>query len=94
MRHLASNRIIYSLQYHVDQDPEELRVFWSMELSVDPASIRIQRKSNSNKLSARTWRSRHGVLAVGSNDTNLRARLEAWMDCLREEWLHSMGVGV
>jgi hypothetical protein len=45
------------------------------------------RKSNSNQMKKRTWRSRYGVLTVVCHDTLLRARLEAWMDCLREAWL-------
>jgi hypothetical protein len=94
IRRLASNRVTYSLQYHADQDPEGLRSAWGSELSINPAAIRLQRKSNSNQLRGRTWRSRHGVLTVQSNDTNLRARLQAWMDHLRDEWLHSMPVGV
>ena len=46
----------------------------------------MQRKSNSNQLAGRTWRSEHGVLAVNVNDTLLRARMSAWMDSLREGW--------
>jgi hypothetical protein len=46
----------------------------------------MQRKSNSNQLAGRTWRSEHGVLAVNVYDTRLRARLGGWMDCLREAW--------
>jgi transcriptional regulator with XRE-family HTH domain len=37
-------------------------------------------------LAERTWRSAHGVLTVGVYDTLLRARLDGWMDCLREAW--------
>jgi hypothetical protein len=35
---------------------------------------------------AAAWRSVHGVLAVAVYDTLLRARLQGWMDCLRETW--------
>jgi hypothetical protein len=48
--------------------------------------IRLQRKSNSNQLTGRIWRSRHGVFMVRMQDTLLRARLQAWMDRLRSEW--------
>jgi hypothetical protein len=47
----------------------------------------MQRKSNSNQLKGRTWRSVHGVLRVRVCDTQLRAKLEGWMDRLRESWL-------
>jgi transcriptional regulator with XRE-family HTH domain len=89
VNHLTSNAVAYSIQYHADQDLPELCRFWAAELDVDPASIRLQRKSNSNGLAGRTWRSRYGVLTVSCGDTYLRARLQAWIDCLKEQWLHS-----
>ncbi len=46
----------------------------------------MQRKSNSNQLAGRTWRSVHGVLTVRACDTLFRAKLEGWMDRLRESW--------
>jgi hypothetical protein len=90
---LTDNRVGYRVQYHADQDPAELQRFWASLLATDAASIRLQRKSNSNQLSRRTWRCRYGVLTVRVGDTYLRARIEAWMDCLKGEWLHSMAVG-
>ena len=48
---------------------------------------RFQRKSNSGQLKGRNWRSRHGVLTVCANDTYLRARLQAWIDCVQAAWL-------
>jgi hypothetical protein len=94
LRMLASNKLDFSLQYHADQDLAMLRGFWGNRLGIDPESIRLQRKSNSRGLAARTWRSRFGVMTVGSSDTYLRARLEAWMDCLRRGWLDSARAGV
>jgi hypothetical protein len=94
IRRLTDNRVCYSIQYHVDQDLDELCRFWASQLEIEPASIRLQRKSNSNELSGRKWRSQHGVLAVAVGDTYLRARLQAWMECVREEWLNSVPVGV
>lgn len=60
----------------------------------DPASISLQRKSNSNQLRKRTWRSVYGVLTVRGNDTYLHARLQGWMECQRKEWLDSVAAGV
>ena len=77
----------FSLQYHADQNLDELRRFWGKTLGIDGTAIRMQRKSNSNQLTGRTWRSRHGVLEVVANDTLLRARLEAWMHLMRQTWL-------
>jgi hypothetical protein len=86
MRRLTTRPLVLSVQYDVDQDLDELCRFWGTLLGVRPDAIRMQRKSNSNHLSARTWRSRHGVLGVVAEDTLLRARLQAWMDRLRQSW--------
>ncbi len=83
---LSEKRPVFYIQYHADQDLCELREFWAETLDIDPTSIRLQRKSNSNQLSGRTWRSRRGVLTVRVSETLLRARLQAWMDRIRVEW--------
>ena len=83
---LTHKPLSYALQYHADQDLDELRDFWGQALGIDGSMIRMQRKSNSGQLNGRNWRSRHGVLSVGVNDTLLRARLQAWIDGVREDW--------
>lgn len=83
---LSVRPLTYWLQYHADQDLEELQRFWSCELRIDPHQVRLQRKSNSGQLNGRTWRSVHGVLTVTANDTLLRARMQAWMDAIRSTW--------
>jgi hypothetical protein len=93
VRHFARNPVRYSVQYHADQDLDELQQFWARHLSVEPEEIRLQRKSNSGRLSGRTWRSRYGVLNVSASDTGFRSRLQAWIDCLQEQWLDSPDVG-
>jgi DNA-binding XRE family transcriptional regulator len=87
MRRFAKNPIQYLVQYHADQDVDDLRRFWANMLRLDPAEIRVQRKSNSNQLKGRSWRSRCGVLTIRSSDTYFRARLQAWIDRITEEWL-------
>ncbi len=83
-----SNRPIkYSIQYHADQNLADLRAFWGSELGIDGDAIAFQRKSNSNQLTGRAWRSPYGVLYVCTCDTYFRARLQAWMDLLRAEWV-------
>jgi transcriptional regulator with XRE-family HTH domain len=94
VRAFATNRVHFSVQYHADQDPEALREFWGRELGADADSIRLQRKSNSGKLTGRTWRSPYGVIAVNCDDTRLRARLQGWIDSITECWLDSLGSGV
>jgi transcriptional regulator with XRE-family HTH domain len=87
---LTDRSLTYSIQYHADQDLDELRAFWGHVLGIDGNIIRMQRKSNSNQLKGRKWRSVHGVLSVGVSDTYLRPRLQAWIDRIREDWdLHS-----
>jgi predicted DNA-binding transcriptional regulator AlpA len=83
---LADKPLQFWIQYHVDQDLDELCRFWSDTLRIESSIIRLQRKSNSGQLAGRQWRSRHGVLSVVVNDTLLRARLDAWMDRTREPW--------
>jgi transcriptional regulator with XRE-family HTH domain len=87
MGRLSTGTLDYGVQYHADQDLDELRRFWSAQLGIRPEQVRMQRKSNSNQLAGRTWRSVHGVLAVRVCDTIFRAKLEGWMDRLRESWL-------
>jgi hypothetical protein len=89
LRRLSRNPLRFELQYHADQDPAQLQEFWGRRLDVDPASIALQRKSNSGRLGGRSWRSKYGVLTVRASDTLLRSRLQGWMDRLQEEWLHS-----
>ena len=91
---LAQNKIIYSLQYHADQDPDLLRRCWRNRLQIEPSAIRLQRKSNSNQLRKRPWRSRFGVLTVCTNDTRLRAMMQGWVHEMERSWLHSAGIGV
>jgi hypothetical protein len=87
IRRFAANEVRYAVQYHADQDLAALTGFWGSELGIEPGGIRLQRKSNSNGLAARTWRSRYGVLTVLTYDTAFRARLGAWIDCLKATWL-------
>ncbi len=83
---MAARPVTYSIQYHADQDPVELRRFWSGYLSIEPGEIAFQRKSNSGHLAGRNWRSEHGVLTVRSSDTYFKCRLMAWIDLLKSEW--------
>jgi hypothetical protein len=82
LRCLTAKPLTCRIQYHADQNVDELCAFWGRTLDVSPALIRLQRKSNSSQLKGRTWRSTHGVLAASVNDTLLRARIQAWI----EDW--------
>jgi hypothetical protein len=93
IRRLSRRDVTYSVQHHADQDPDELKRFWAAELGTHAELITVQRKSNSNGLTGRKWRSEHGVLQVRTSDTYLRAELQAWMDCVQDEWLDSIGLG-
>ena len=89
LRRFARNPIRYSIQYHADQDLKELQQFWARRLGVRPEEVILIRKSNSGRLRGRVWRSKYGVLSITASDTLLRARLEAWMQSLQEQWLDS-----
>jgi hypothetical protein len=93
LRALSRNKLDFSIQYHADQDLRELSVFWASTLDIAPSDVRLLRKSNSGQLAGRTWRCRYGVLTVRTCDTLLRARLQAWMDCVREQWVDSAANG-
>ena len=90
---LSERPTTYSIQYHADQKLDELRAFWARTLEIDPSRIKFQRKSNSNGLAARNWRSQYGVLTVCCNDTYLRSRMQAWTERIRDQWLDSAGIG-
>jgi hypothetical protein len=94
MRQESARPLVFSVQYHADQDLAEIRAFWGSEFQVAPSEIRLQRKSNSNQLAGRSWRSRYGVLTVCAHDTYFRSRMQAWVDCVRSRWLDSAGRGV
>lgn len=83
---LTAKRLTYSIQYHADQNPRELRHFWGGVLGIDGSTITLLRKSNSGQLNGRRWRCVHGVLTVRVSDTLLRARLQAWIDSVRNDW--------
>jgi hypothetical protein len=89
IREFARNPLTFSVQYHADQELRAVREFWSAHVGASPEAIRLQRKSNSGELGGRQWRSKHGVLTVTADDTTLHARLQGWIDCLQEQWLHS-----
>jgi hypothetical protein len=76
----------YSIPYHSDQSIEEFREFWARRLGIDPGEVKFQRKSNSNQLRGRRWRSRYGVLKVHAADTRFRARLQAWIELVEADW--------
>jgi hypothetical protein len=89
LRVLSRKELRFSVQVHEDQDLARLSAFWASTLGIDPSDIRLQRKSNSGRLGGRNWRSRYAVLTVTACDTLLRARLQAWMDCVQTEWVDS-----
>jgi hypothetical protein len=93
-RRLSAKPLEGEIQYHADQDLGQIRSYWANQLGLEPDRIRLQRKSNSNGLAGRAWRSQHGVLSVRVNDTYFRSRLQAWIDCIRTEWLNSASDGV
>lgn len=86
LRALTAKSLEYWVQYHADQDDNELREFWGQVLDINGSTINLLRKSNSGQLVGRRWRSAHGVMSIRVSDTLLRARLQAWIDRIREDW--------
>ena len=87
MKRLASNpHCYYSFQYHADQDPEQLRVFWANLLEISPSSVHPIPKTNSGHMKGRRFNCEHGVFQVIVADTLFRAQLQALMDVVQEQW--------
>ncbi len=84
--HFTTNKLDYRLQYHVDHDEVALKAYWAGILGIEPDIIKTMRKSNSNALSGRQFRSVYGLLTVRVGDTKLRARLQGWMDYIQTQW--------
>jgi hypothetical protein len=89
---LSQKQPRHYLQYHADQDLDELRSHWGAVIGIDGSSIGMQRKSNSGQLQGRMWRSRYGVLTVVVSDTYFRSRLQAWIDRIKDDWALDFGV--
>lgn len=90
MRRLATNpHFDYSFQFHADQDPEALKQFWASCLSISPDAIKPIPKTNSGHLKGRRFACEYGVFQVRVGDTTFRARLQALMDAVQEQWVSS-----
>lgn len=86
MKQFSNRPFYYALQYHVDHDVDELKEFWVNMLGIQTVTIKLTRKSNSEELSGRQFRSHYGLLSVETGDTYFRARLQAWMDIVKSQW--------
>lgn len=86
MTRLTTKKLDFSLQYHADHDVAELKQYWAELLNIKPEWIKVIRKSNSNQLTGRQFRSIHGLLTVRVSDTYFRSRLESWMDTIKSQW--------
>lgn len=86
----SRHRITYALQYHSDQDPDELRLHWGenwgSSLRHHPAAQVEQWKARRADLALQVR-----VLTASSSDTALRAWLEAWMDRTKAMWEYTRG---
>jgi transcriptional regulator with XRE-family HTH domain len=87
MRRLATNpHFYYSFQYHADQNPDELKLYWAAQLGISSEQIHPIPKTNSGHLEGRRFACEHGVFQIQVGDTRFRAELQALMDAIQEEW--------
>lgn len=87
MRRLSTNpHFRYGFQYHADQDPEALKQFWAASVGIGPDTIKAIPKTNSGHLKGRRFACEYGVFQVQVSDTAFRARLQALMDAVQEQW--------
>jgi len=82
-----NKKMEYQVQIHADHDELEIQGYWADLVGAYPDDIKVIRKSNSNKMSKRQFRSEYGVLTVRLSDTELRSRLDGWMDYIKQEWI-------
>jgi hypothetical protein len=77
-----------SLAVHctADQSFSELRRFWSNTVGEEAAAIRARRAGEGDQLHRWSPPPLHGVLTITVDDSQLRARLQAWMCRTRESW--------
>ena len=86
LKRLSNRSFFYGLQYHVDHDTDGLKQYWASVLDISTDIIHLTRKSNSNELTGRQFRSVYGLLSVETGDTYLRAKMQAWMDIIKCQW--------
>lgn len=80
-----SNKITYRVYFYEDRNPEKIKDFWSKFLTVDKNKINVHLKKG-GKLNKRSSTCDNGIMHIRVNDYTLRAKVQAWMDCLEEEW--------
>lgn len=87
MRRLSTNpHFRYGFQYHADQEPETLTQFWAATLEIEVTMIKALPKTNSGQLKGRQFACKYGVFQIEVGDTLFRARLQALMDVVQEQW--------
>jgi transcriptional regulator with XRE-family HTH domain len=82
----ANPHIYYKFQYHADQDPDELKLFWGSYLGISPRQITAVKKTNSGHLKGRRFACEYGVFDIQVADTLFRSRLQALMDAVQQQW--------
>lgn len=86
MLKFGERKFAYRFQYHADHDVGELQHYWGGVLGINPDIIKPMRKSNSNQLTGRKFRSVYGVMTISVGDTRFRSRLQAWIDYIKAQW--------
>jgi transcriptional regulator with XRE-family HTH domain len=76
----------FRVQIHADHNEDEIKAYWAEQFDISPERITVMRKSNSNQLTGRKFRSVHGVLEIRASDTYFRARLQALIDYVKATW--------
>jgi hypothetical protein len=69
-----------------EQSISELRRFWSETVGAQPEAIRARSGKEGEPVQRSSTPTLHGALTVSVEDKLLRARLQAWMCKMREDW--------
>lgn len=86
IKKFASNKITYSVQYHVDQNTDTLANYWSKVLGIKHNEIRFVKKTNSGQMKGRNWRCINGVMTISVGDTYLKSKIDALSDHIMKQW--------
>jgi hypothetical protein len=81
---LTSKKSNLSAQVHLDNNFDEVKLFWSNYLHVNASDIKIYPRKIS--MTNRNTRLPNGIFQFSFNDTRLRSRLQAWIDIVKKEW--------
>lgn len=81
---LNVSKISFSLQIHHDDNETKIIDFWATRLGVSHSEIKTYLRKE--KKTIRKGKLEYGILTFRVGDTKLRAKLQACLDQMKEQW--------